>query len=306
MAPQAKNQKSQHNLVKGIWQLMRLHTIEGLSTASIGWLALFFYAIQQQVSWEVLKNVFLGLFASYGITHGIFCMWNDICDRNFDGQVARTKQRPLPSGMVTLTEAIIAFILGFAGTISITYHLLGEDTTRAMVPAWVLSFIYPLCKRAIWAPQVVLGLTMAACVLPPWVALGNDYTGNITLPASLFGAIFSWLVYLDLIYASQDSVDDKKAGVKSLAVFLGDNLKGGLTVLGVAQIVCFVLAAVEASASTFTWLFGILAWSVSVPWSILSLDPRDRNSGGRIFLFNAVLVMYLTAVVGVDAWVSVQ
>lgn len=104
--------------------------------------------------------------------------------------------------MVTYTEAMVAFIIGLALSLGVTYAMLGEDVTLTMGPIWGLSFIYPLCKRAIWAPQAVLGLTMAACVLPPWVALGNDAT-NAKLPASLFGAIFSWLVYLDLIYASQ-------------------------------------------------------------------------------------------------------
>lgn len=106
--------------------------------------------------------------------------------------------------MVTYAEAMIAFIVGLAVSVGVTYVMLGEGVTVTMGPIWGLSFIYPLCKRAIWAPQVVLGLTMAACVLPPWVALGND-TSSIYLPASLFGAIFCWLVYLDLIYASQVS-----------------------------------------------------------------------------------------------------
>ncbi|RYP85131.1 hypothetical protein DL769_001035 [Monosporascus sp. CRB-8-3] len=278
--------------------------MEGLSTASIGWLALFFYAIQQQVSWDALRGTFLGIFASYGATHGVFCMWNDICDRDFDGQVSRTRKRPLPSGMVTLLEAIIAFIVGLLTTVAVTYTMLGERVTWTMVPIWSLSFLYPLCKRAIWAPQAILGLTMASCVLPPWVALGNDYDRSIALPASLFGAIFSWLVYLDLIYASQDRFDDEKAGVKSLAVFLGDNIKAGLTVLGVAQIAFFARAATDASAGGCLWILGILAWTMSVPWSILSLDPRDRKSGGRIFLFNAVLVLYLTAVAAVEVWMS--
>ncbi|KAH8592119.1 UbiA prenyltransferase family-domain-containing protein [Bisporella sp. PMI_857] len=252
-----------HNLFKGIWQLSRLHTFEGLSTASIG------------------------------------CI--DICDRKVDGKVARTKKRPLPSGMITYPEAMVAFILGVFISVGVTYAILGEETTIAMIPAWVGSFIYPFAKRAIWAPQVILGLTMAACVLPPWVALGNDWTDK-GLPTSLFGAIFCWLVYLDLIYASQDRPDDEKAGVKSLAVWLGDNLKLGLSVLGLAQIIFFTQAGFQASVSTFFWIFGIGVWAMSVPWSVLSLNLQDRHSGGRIFLGNAVLVLYLTAIAGGDVW----
>ncbi|KAK8074378.1 hypothetical protein PG997_009041 [Apiospora hydei] len=298
---------SNHDLVRGVWQLMRFHTFEGLSTSSIGWLALFFYAMQQDLSFDSVRQAFIGILACYHMTHGIFCLWNDICDRDFDGKVARTRKRPLPSGMVTLNEAVTVFIAGLVASLGVTYVLLGQDVTLVMVPIWGLSFIYPLCKRVIWAPQVVLGLTMALCVLPPWVAVGNiDSPGANLLPASLFGAIFCWLVYLDLIYASQDRPDDEKAGVKSLAVFLGDNLKAGLTVLGVFQVAFFTLAAFAASASNFMWTFGIAVWAASVPWSILSLDPRDRNSGGRIFLVNALLGIYMAVVSGIDVWRSAQ
>nr|A0A455LRX2.1 RecName: Full=Polyprenyl transferase atnF; AltName: Full=Arthripenoid biosynthesis cluster protein F [Arthrinium sp.]AYO60879.1 UbiA-like polyprenyl transferase AtnF [Arthrinium sp.] len=292
--------KSNHDLVRGVWQLFRLHTIEGLSTASIGWLALFFYATQQQLAFDLVRNAFIGIFATYQMTHCVFCLWNDICDRDFDGKVARTRDRPLPSGMVTLTEAMWVFVLGVFASMGVTYWLLGADVTLTMVPIWVLSFIYPLCKRIIWAPQVVLGLTMALCVLPPWVAVRKNSGSAGLLPASLFGAIFCWLVYLDLIYASQDRPDDQKAGVKSLAIFLGDYLKAGLTVLGVLQVVCFVLAASEASAGFLLWVFGIAVWSASVPWSIMSLDTRDRKSGGRIFLVNAILGIYMAAVSGLN------
>ncbi|KAI9037692.1 4-hydroxybenzoate octaprenyltransferase [Aspergillus affinis] len=295
---------TQHDLVRGIWQLCRLHTFEGLSTASIGWLALFFYAIDQKLALSSLTTPFSGIFASYLVTHGVFCMWNDICDRNVDGKVARTKNRPLPSGMVTYPEAMMAFVVGCLVSVGITYATLGERVTAAMGPIWGLSFIYPLAKRAIWAPQIVLGLTMASCVLPPWVALGNTEPNDLILPGSLFGAIFSWLVYLDLIYASQDRPDDTKAGVKSLAVFLGDNLKIGLVVLGLLQIVFFATAAFQAQASIFLWIFGIAVWTISIPWSILSLNPRDRHSGGKVFLANAVLVIYLVGIAGVEVWTA--
>ena len=71
-----------------------------------------------------------------------------------------------------------------------------------------------------------------------------------------------------------------------------------LDLLGVLQIVCFTLAASEASAGVFIWIFGIAVWAASVPWSIISLDTHDRESGGRIFLVNAILGIYMAAVSG--------
>lgn len=106
--------------------------------------------------------------------------------------------------MVTYTEAMATFIFGLFVTFAITYSMLGAAVTTIMVPIWTLSFLYPFAKRAVWFPQVILGFTMAACVLPPWMTVDKDYR-NVRLPGYLFGAIFCWMIYLDLIYASQVS-----------------------------------------------------------------------------------------------------
>lgn len=131
--------------------------------------------------------------------------------------------------------------------------------------------------------------------------------GKPYFPGSYFTiSIWGRLANVPVCATVQDRPDDEKAGVKSLAVFLGDGLKSGLAVLGVAQVAFFIMAAAEASVTNFMWVFGIAAWTASVPWSIISLDPRDRDSGGRIFRFNAVLILYLTAVSAVDVYISGQ
>ena len=56
----------------------------------------------------------------------------------------------------------------------------------------------------------------------------------------------------------------------------------------------------EFIAGFFVWIFGIAVWSASVPWSIVSLDLHDRKSGGRIFLMNAILGIYMAAVSGIN------
>jgi len=73
-------------------------------------------------------------------------------------------------------------------------------------------------------------------------------------------------------------------------------------VLGLFQIIFFAVVGLKASVSTFVWIFGIGVWVLSIPWSVISLDLRDRHSGGRIFLGNAVLVLYISAIAGGDIW----
>ena len=42
---------------------------------------------------------------------GAGCTWNDITDRDFDGQVERTKSRPIPSGQVSVRGAVIWMLI---------------------------------------------------------------------------------------------------------------------------------------------------------------------------------------------------
>ena len=86
---------------------------------------------------------FLLLFAAGAfVMRGAGCTYNDIVDRDFDGRVARTADRPIPSGAVTLRGAI-AFLLAqlLAG---LAILLAFDATTIALgVASLVLVFTYP-------------------------------------------------------------------------------------------------------------------------------------------------------------------
>lgn len=172
---------------------------------------------------------------------------------------------------------------------------MGEKAVISFMPVWILSFIYPFMKRLIPFPQVVLGAAIGAAVLPGWVAVTDD----LDYPAGalpLFLATTCWVIYFDVLYATQDSEDDAKIGVKSLAVLMGDHVKILLSVLAAMQVVLFALTAMEAHMSLIFWILGVGVWTVNLLWHILSLDNRDRKSGGRIFKANIKLGLHLTVV----------
>src|SRR6185437_1837935 len=58
--------------------------------------------------WHIVL-FFVGAFAM----RGAGCTWNDLVDRDLDAQVERTRSRPIPSGQVSVTNAI-AFMLAQA------------------------------------------------------------------------------------------------------------------------------------------------------------------------------------------------
>ena len=104
------------------------------------------------------------------------CVINDFADRNFDGSVERTKNRPFARGLVSKTEAILlTVILCLLAALCMTpLNLL---TWVMSVPALFLAMTYPLpnvfsrCRSFIWGWRFLSGFrwrlppSAAACLL---------------------------------------------------------------------------------------------------------------------------------------------
>ncbi|GKZ18417.1 hypothetical protein AbraIFM66951_000976 [Aspergillus brasiliensis] len=288
---------SPRNVPRGIWELARLHTRESwLCWYPSIWGACVAAGVQG-VSLEpmALARLLFGIWASVTATHCAFCTFNDICDQSFDKHVQRCKVRPLPSGMISTPEALLAFACWVPVTLAITWVTLGPAVAASFIPVWVLSVIYPFMKRLMPFPQVVLGAIIGGAVFPGWVGVTGELE-HLDQALPLFFATAAWVVYFDVFYATQDLPDDKKAGVKSLAVWMGPNVKILLTVLGILQIAFFAMTALRAELSLIFWVLGVGVWAVSVPWHVLSLDLKDRHSGGWVFKANIKLGLYMTGV----------
>ena len=85
------------------------------------------------------------------------CVMNDFADRNFDGHVERTRDRPLPAGKISSREAL-ALAAGLAGLAFGLVLQLNALTVRLSVIALLLAIIYPFLKRFFWLPQAWLGI----------------------------------------------------------------------------------------------------------------------------------------------------
>lgn len=70
------------------------------------------------------------------------------------------------------------------------------------------------------------------------------------------------------------------------------------------QVGFFAVTALKANMSIIFWVFGLGVWTVNIPWHVLSLDPRNRNSGGKIFKANIMLGLYMTAIALVELLVT--
>lgn len=214
---------------------------------------------------------------------------------DLDKDVQRTKRRPLPSGMISYREALAVFIAWIPIIFAVTYYTLGSAAIITFFPIWLLGVIYPLMKRIMPFPHLVIGVIHGAFVFCGWVSVADSLDGWMKgIP--LFAAVMVWVIYFDVFYATQDYEDDRKIGVQSLVVVLGEKTWVLVTFLGLLQIALFVLTAFMANVSYFFWVFGVGVWALNIPWHLRSLDLRDHKSGGKIFRANILLGLYMTVV----------
>jgi 4-hydroxybenzoate polyprenyltransferase len=218
--------------------------------------------------------VLLVLFAIGAIAmRGAGCTLNDIADRDYDGQVARTRLRPLPSGAVSLRKAVIFLLLQLTIGAAVLFSL-NRITILCGAAVLVLIGTYPFMKRITYWPQVFLGLNFNWGALIGWTAV----TGAFAWPPLLLyvGGVF-WTVGYDTIYAHQDKEDDIRIGVKSSAIALGAQTRPWLFAFYGAALLLWSAAGHAAGLGAIYWV-GLAAAAVQMAWQaarVATDDPAD-------------------------------
>ncbi|AZQ65681.1 4-hydroxybenzoate octaprenyltransferase [Silicimonas algicola] len=248
-------------------------------------------------------DLWIGIGCGLGawLMRGAGCTWNDITDRDFDGRVERTRSRPIPSGQVTVRQAlawmVIQALLAFA--ILLTFNgtaiLLG-------IASLAIVCVYPFAKRFTWWPQVFLGLAFNWGALLAWAAV----TGDLQWPAlALYLAGIAWTLFYDTIYAHQDKEDDALIGVKSTARLFGEDSPRWLRrflVAAVSLMAAGVILALAPATDVLTLtvaLCGVWAFGWHLAWQLGRLNIDDPARCLRLFRANRdaglIPVLFLAA-----------
>ena len=265
----------------GIWLLM-LPVFQGAALASA-----MAHALPSPL---LLLKICLG--ATFMRAAG--CAYNDIVDCDVDAKVARTANRPIPAGQISVKQAW-AFVLACCLVSFLILISLPPLAIALGAGSLALVAAYPFMKRITWWPQAWLGLTFNWGALLGFAAAA----GTVSLPALLlYAAGLFWTLGYDTIYAIQDLEDDALAGVKSSARRLGGSAPQA--VLGFYLTSLILLAAVGLAAS-LTPLFYLLlaAYAAHLVWQArrvrvddgaLALALFKSNTGAGVILFLAIVV----------------
>jgi 4-hydroxybenzoate polyprenyltransferase len=193
--------------------LMRLHRPIGSLLLLWPTLIALWLASKGEPDWHLVWVFMLGVI----VMRSAGCVINDICDRHIDGHVARTEQRPLVTGKVSLKEACWLFgaLLLFAFfLVCLTNRL----TLILSLGGAFLASCYPLMKRYTYFPQVILGAAFGWAIPMAYAAHSQSFPLDCWI---LYAATILWAVAYDTLYAMVDKKDDLKIKVKSTAIVFG-------------------------------------------------------------------------------------
>ncbi len=209
------------------------------------------------------------------------CVINDYADRQVDGHVQRTAQRPLPAGQLTARQALVFFAL-LVGLAFLLVLTLNRQTIALSVVGLLLAVIYPFMKRVTHLPQLVLGLAFSWSIPMAWVAVANDRTLTTWL---LFGANVLWTIAYDTYYAMVDREDDRRIGVKSTAILFG---RYDLRIIVLLQAATLALLVGVGWLQQLGWPFyvGLVGAALLFVQQRRSAGQRQREACFQAFLAN--------------------
>jgi len=260
-----------------LWRLMRFDRPIGILLLLWPTLWALWIAAEGQPS---VKNLLI-FCTGVVLMRAAGCIMNDVADRDFDGHVERTRNRPLASGEITVREALLSFfVLMFLafGLVLMTNAL----TIKLAFAGAVLASTYPFFKRWTHFPQVVLGIAFGWGIPMAFAA----ETGQVSQAAWLILLInVIWSVIYDTLYAMVDRDDDISIGLKSTAILFGRFDLVILRVLKIVMIALLILLGMQLQLG-WPWFTGVAVAAGLFARQQYGVRTRARDACFEAFLNN--------------------
>ena len=237
-----------------------------------------------------LKHILLFFLGSV-LMRSAGCIFNDIVDRDLDKKVERTKQRPIASGKVSISEAFI--YIAFLCLVSLLILLQFNWLTIVLgMSSMFLAFAYPFMKRITYWPQLFLGLTFNWGIIMGWTSITNSMSIE---PIILYLSAIFWTLGYDTIYGLQDIRDDEIIGIKSTSIKFKNNPK---LFVGICYSLCvlfililFFVMKIDkyllalSILLILTLVYQIKIFKINNPSSCLAAFRFNNITGFFVFLF---------------------
>ena len=208
---------------------------------------------------------------------------------DIDKNIVRTERRPLASKRISLMEAFLLLII----LLTVSFLLLLQFNFAAIIVGLLsmpFVILYPFMKRVTYWPQIILGIVFSWGVLIVTI----QFNGTLSYQSIFLyiGCVF-WTLGYDTVYAYQDRKDDVAQGIKSTAVFFGENGRIFVALCYFIVVLIFGYLGWNSSKSLFSVIIiamiGICTYIAIQKWDINSLESSNfyfrQNNTFAIMLF---------------------
>ena len=217
------------------------------------------------------------------------CIVNDIADRKFDKRVARTKNRPIANGSISVMKGF--FLAAILCLIALGVLLQFNNLTILLaLLSMPLAFAYPLMKRITYWPQLFLGITFNYGLILGWTATNDQI--NIIPIIFYFGAVF-WTLGYDTIYGFQDIKDDEIIGLKSTSIKFKNNPFSFLTTCYVLFLLSLLIIGILKELNGFFYFLYVIVVIQMLYFQLRKLDINNSLNCLKIFKSNNYVGLFV-------------
>ena len=249
--------------------------------------------------WLILATLIGGTLAAGG-ANAINCY----LDRDIDGLMARTKDRPLPAGSIEPERALLfGCSLGVASFVLLSTTASLASALLALTALVFYVFVYTIWLKRSSVQNIVIG--GAAGAMPPlvgWAAV----TGGLTwAPLVLFLIVFLWTPPHFWALALRYRSDYARAGIPMLPVVSGERETHRQILLYSVLLVAASLILVPVGAMGLLYLGAALVLGAGFLGLAVRLwrDPKPAASRA-LFLYSLAYLAVLFVAMGVDQLVA--
>lgn len=207
------------------------------------------------------------------------CAINDWADRDFDGHVERTRERPLATGALRPREALLVFVVLSLLALLLVLPFTPLVWALAVVAAF-LAASYPFTKRFLALPQAYLGIAFGFGI-PMGFAAVQD-----TLPPAagwMLAANVFWALAYDTEYAMVDREDDLRIGIRTAAITFG-RFDVAAVMLCYAITLALLAQVGRIEQLGLPYYLGLMGAGAIAVWHYTMI--RDRSRAGCFRAFN--------------------
>jgi len=209
------------------------------------------------------------------------CIYNDIIDRKIDIKINRTKNRPIATGLISLSSAWILILILVSFSLIILFQFNLKSIIFGLSSA-LLVLLYPFMKRITYWPQLFLGITFNWGVVLGWLVMKNQFS---LLPFILYLSAILWTLGYDTIYGLQDIKDDLMAGIKSTSIKFQKKIKPFLFIVYFLSFALMLLVLSLLNANLLTYIFSLGAGAILL-YQVNNCYQKNNLNYSKLFTLN--------------------